>query len=182
MGDQPESEALAQLLAELGQPTLEPPDPVAAAEQNVTDQTSSQTQVGQPGSGDGLQSATQVAATVQAGVGSAVVNQTTQGIWQLQIGCIFYCDGTQQLQQAEQSDSTVQVLSGSPGSAGATTPSAVNTTTALIWQLQIGCLFWCYDAVEVQTAGASHQGIVLATGVPPPSSDGPDGGGAGGAA
>ncbi len=179
-GDQLEPEALAQLLAGLGWSSPALSDPAAAAERNVTDQTASQTQVGQDGTGAALQSATQVATTVQAGVGSTVVNQTAQGIWQVQVGCIFDCVGTQQTQQAEQSSSTLQVLGGTPGSAGAAAPTAVNTTVALVWQLQIGCLFWCYDAVEVQTAGVSQLGPVVVSGAPTEAAlSGGQGGGTG---
>jgi hypothetical protein len=93
------------------------------------------------------------------GTGPAAVNQTSQGIWQLQIGCLFDCTGTQQLQQATQSNTTLQAVAGSG--------AVDNTVTQVIWQLQIGCLFWCYDAVEVQTATGTDSTIVITPGPAP---------------
>ncbi len=173
-----------QLLAELE--ALNPPvlDPIPALDENVVDQTSGQYQDGQSGD-DGLdptglqtQNATQINSTIQivassllsdlgaaAGAGSSaaeVLNQTLQGIWQLQIGCVFDCFLTQQTQQAEQSNVTIYVQPDPP----ATTTSTANTTMSLIWQLQVGCLFWCYDAVEVQTATSSSTTLVVVP-VPP---------------
>ena len=107
--------------------------------------------------------------------GPAAVNQTAQGIWQLQIGCLLDCTGTQQLQQASQSNTTVQAPAGG---------SAVNGTTQLIWQLQIGCLFWCYDAVESQGASGGDSTTLVPPAPPsqppldPPASNDPGPGGA----
>ena len=76
---------------------------------------SDQSQTGDGGTAGQAQVAAQFNTTVQvvagatgAGVGPAAVNQTAQGIWQVQIGCLFDCAGTQQLQQATQSNTTVQ--------------------------------------------------------------------------
>ena len=129
------------------------------------------------------QSATQTAATVQilppslsseldaTGLSDfspgETLNQTDQGIWQLQIGCVFDCFQTQQDQQAEQANNSIQVVLPVPGSA-APTASAANNATAIIWQFQIGCLFWCYDAAELQTA-ASYENSVVLVGSPPAS-------------
>ncbi len=128
--------------------------------------------------GPQTQSATQINSTIQivassllsdlgaaGGAGSSAaeaLNQTLQGIWQLQIGCVFDCFLTQQTQQAEQSNMTIYVQPDPP----ATTTSTANTTMSLIWQLQVGCLFWCYDAVEVQTATSSSTTLVVVP-VPP---------------
>jgi hypothetical protein len=156
---------LAQIEQLLGQ--LQPPSPPAVSavpgnEQNVTQQAAAQSQTG-----DGSQSQTagQTNGTVQiAGQGDgtvpvAAVNQTAQGIVQLQVGCIFYCSDTRQTQQAQQSNTTVQSVN-SPGA------GAANTVSRVVWQVQVGCLVWCYDAVETQTAGASDATVV--TVAPPP--------------
>ena len=158
---------IEQLLGELQVPS--PPQATAApgSEQNTTQQTSAQSE-----NGDGNQSqiASQTNGTVQVvatpagapadgGTGPAAVNQTAQGIVQLQVGCIFYCSGTQQTQQARQSNATVQ----SVDSSGA---GAANTVSRVIWQVQVGCVAWCYDAVESQTATGADSSV--ATVVPPP--------------
>jgi hypothetical protein len=84
-----------------------------------------------------------------------VFNQTTQGIWQLQIGCLIFCHQTTQYQQAEQDNRTTQTASASAPVAGGSVAAAANVTAQLIWQAQVGCMFWCYDASEQQIA-SSH--------------------------
>ena len=129
--------------------------------------------MGDSGTAGQAQVAAQSNATVQvafgatgAGAGPTAVNQTAQGIWQVQIGCLFDCAGTQQLQQATQSNTTVQAVGGS-GATDATEPSAVDTVIRIVWQLQIGCLFWCYDAVEGQTATGTGSTVLITPGPPP---------------
>ena len=158
---------IEQLLGELQVPS--PPEATAApgSEQNTTQQTSAQSE-----NGDGNQSqiASQTNGTVQVvatpagapadgGAGPAAVNQTAQGIVQLQVGCIFYCSGTQQTQQAQQSNATVQ----SVDSSGA---GAANTVSRVVWQVQVGCVAWCDDAVESQTATGADSSVAAV--VPPP--------------
>jgi hypothetical protein len=160
-----------QLLGELQAPS--PPAATAApgGEQNVTQQAA-----GQSESGDGQQSqaASQHNGTVQVvappagtagdgATGPAAVNQTAQGIAQLQVGCLFYCSGARQTQEATQSNTTVQ----SVNSSGA---GAVNTVSTGIWQVQVGCLAWCYDTVETQTATGTDSTVVA---VAPPVQEPP---------
>jgi hypothetical protein len=169
--------SLGQIEQLLGQLALPSPPPLTAAPgalQNVTQQSSAQSQGGAGGSADQSQVAVQSNTTVQVaaspsdGAGPAVVNQTGQGIWQVQVGCLFDCTGTAQLQQATQSNKTVQAAGGAP---------VVDAATQLIWQLQIGCLFRCYDAVESQGGSATGSVTVVPPGAsvqPPlgPPSDG----------
>jgi hypothetical protein len=157
---------IEQLLGQLQVPS--PPDTTArGGEQNTTQQTAAQSE-----NGDGNQSqiASQANGTVQVvvtgvgapadgGAGPAAVNQTAQGIAQLQVGCIFYCSGTQQTQQAQQSNATLQAVD----SSGA---GAANTVSGVIWQVQIGCVAWCYDAAETQTATGGDSSVVSVA--PPP--------------
>jgi hypothetical protein len=156
---------LAQIEQLLGQ--LQPPSPPAATatpgnEQNVTQQAAAQSETG---TGSQSQLAAQANGTVQVAGQSdgtapvAAVNQTAQGIAQLQVGCIFYCSGTRQSQQAQQSNTTVQSVNS--GGAG-----AANTVSRVVWQVQVGCVLWCYGAVETQTAGASDSTVVAVA--PPP--------------
>ncbi len=180
-GTTPESLA-QQILGELS--SLVPPDgstsvpPPAGTElESVVDQVSCQLQTGGPtASGTDVQTASQTSTTVQlidpsASTGSqapapSAVDQTEQQTWQLQIGCLFYCTDTQQLQQAQQTITTVQVLVEPPGSPISSTAGAGTVTGQLIWQVQIGCLAWCYDATQVQDA-TSQTTVTVMTVVQP---------------
>lgn len=158
---------IEQLLGELQVPSPSEGTPAPGGEQNTTQQASAQSQ-----NGDGHQSqianqtngtgqvvVTPEGAPADGGTGPAAVNQTAQGIVQLQVGCIFYCSGTRQTQQAQQSNATVQ----SVDSSGA---GAANTVSRVIWQVQVGCVAWCYDAAETQTATGSDSSVAA---VVPPS-------------
>jgi hypothetical protein len=161
-------EALEQLLLAIspGLPTL---SAGPAAEQNTVEQLAYQWQDGQSSPLTQRQRASQVNNAVQVVDVSAsptadrravlgwsgdttgeAVNQSAQGIWQLQIGCLIFCIETQQYQQAEQSNTTIQILTQPAGSSVATRAALVDLATQLVWQVQIGCLFWCWDATQVQ--------------------------------
>ncbi|HEX3689120.1 MAG TPA: hypothetical protein VHV28_05460 [Solirubrobacteraceae bacterium] len=147
-----------------------------AAAQHATQQTATQSE---NGVGDQSQAAGQSTNTTQVvvttagepgdGGTAAAVNQTAQGIVQLQVGCIFYCSGTEQTQQAQQSNATVQSVD-APGA------GAVNTVSRVLWQVQVGCLEWCYDAVESQSASGTDASVVGVAAPPvatPPVATGP---------
>ncbi len=183
----PSSAALIQLLLSQLSAFLPPSgssrvQPAPGVQQNGVEQVAWQVQDGSPDSQ--LQSASQTNATVQiteivarwpAYLGSApavpqlplpqAVDQTQQQTWQLQIGCLFYCVDSQQVQQAQQSTTTIQIVEGPPGSV--TTVAVVQQT---IWQVQVGCLAWCWDSTQVQEANT--QSTIAALTVPPPT-DGP---------
>jgi hypothetical protein len=196
-GTSPEAMA-EQILAELS--SLAPPagstslQPVPGSERTVVDQTICQVQTGQAAGGTQIQTASQSSTTVQlinlastvppslassvpASVASpprgslAPVVQAAQLSWQLQIGCLFYCADTQQVQLAQQTITTTQVLVEQRGPTGvaSSTPlsmGAVAVANQVIWQLQIGCLAWCYDATQVQDA-TSQTTVAVITTVPP---------------
>ena len=173
-----------QILGELS--SLVPPDgstsvpPPAGTElQSVVDQVTCQLQTGGPtASGTDVQTASQTSTTVQlidpsASTGSqtpapSAVDQTEQQTWQLQIGCLFYCTDTQQIQQAQQTITTVQVLVEPPGSPTSTTTGAGTVTGQVIWQVQLGCLAWCYDATQVQDATSQTTVTVITVVQPAP--------------
>ena len=73
------------------------------------------------------------------------VDQTQQHTWQLQIGCLFYCVDSQQVQQSQQSTTTIEIVAG-PTSA---------TVQQTIWQVQVGCLAWCWNSTQSQQASQS---------------------------
>ena len=136
--------------------------PTPANEQNVVQQVVCQVEQAGP-AGAQVQSATQINTTVQItqrGPGTAglepagapapapeTTDQTQQQVWQLQVGCLFYCVDSQQVQQAQQS-TTIEIVAPS----GAVTVAVVQQT---VWQLQIGCLEWCWDSTQVQEASTT---------------------------
>jgi hypothetical protein len=174
-------ETLREIAA--GLPSL---GPTPALAQNTVEQASYQSQSGQSQSGAGqtltqTQGASQANTTIQlyeapasliAGLETALgraaatqnaVNQTEQGIWQLQIGCLAFCRETEQYQQAEQSNTTVEALTSPSDSASAAAASVADITAQVTWQAQIGCLFWCLDATEQQTATTRNVHTVIET-------------------
>ena len=165
--------------------------PATASQQNVVEQASYQGQYGQGPTLAQMQDSSQASTTVQvgdvspsstAGLEAAfadaeaaaveTVNQTEQGIWQLQIGCLIFCEHTQQYQQAEQSNTTIQTVATVSASSSETITSSVNVTTQLIWQVQIGCLFWCFETTLQQTATSQNTVVMIVSGgvavAPPP--------------
>jgi hypothetical protein len=170
---------IEQLLDQIQAPSPPAATAVPGDVQNVTQQAAAQSQSG----GSQSQVARQSNGTVQAVAApagptdtlpaappAAAVNQTAQGVVQLQVGCIFYCSGTRQTQQAQQSTTTVQSVSS--GGAG-----AANTVARVVWQVQVGCVEWCDNTVETQSAGASDSTVVAVA--PPPVSAAPAGPGEG---
>ena len=139
------------------------PPSSTGTDQGVTDQFSCQVQDGSAATGQAgrpaaqAQTAVQTSTTVQvvpaslpstpgSSPGPAAVDQTQQQTWQLQIGCLFYCVDSQQVQQAEQATTTLQLVGGPPGG---TAVAVVQQTT---WQVQVGCLAWCWNATQLQAA------------------------------
>jgi hypothetical protein len=151
---------IEQLLDQLQAPSPPAATAVPGDEQNVTQQSAAQSESG----GGKSQVARQSNGTVQAvaapgGAPAAAVNQTAQGVVQLQVGCIFYCSGTHQVQQVQQSTRTVQSVNS--GGAG-----AANTVARVVWQVQVGCVAWCDNTVETQSAGASDSTVVTVAPTP----------------
>jgi len=149
------------------------PEPAPGADQTIVDQVSCQVQTGQPAPGTAVQIATQTSTTIQL-IDPASVSQPTAGdqteqqTWQLQIGCLFYCTDTQQLQHAQQTIATIQILVGQPGSSTSSATGGLGAASQVIWQLQIGCIAWCYDATQVQDA-TSQTTVTVILPVPPAS-------------
>ena len=89
-----------------------------------------------------------------------------QVIWQDQHGCNNHCTGTSQSQSATQNASTTQDATavadgGTPAegesSGGASTPSTAeaqnrSVTVQFVWQTQIGCVAFCVETSQSQTA------------------------------
>ena len=119
------------------------PQLAPATEQSVVDLVACQVQTVQT-IAEQTQVASQSATTVQVTDTTPVsqspvplsVAQAQQGTWQLQIGCVFHCVDTQQVQQAQQSITIIQVQTGASGS----NPAQVDVTDQIIWQVQVGCI------------------------------------------
>ncbi|MGZ4186451.1 MAG: hypothetical protein ACXVW5_27195 [Solirubrobacteraceae bacterium] len=167
---------LAQLLGALSLQASSGQLPDAPDAQSGVEQTSLQSQQGDGSDGDQLQSASQQSITIQGAVSQAVietvqaVNQTTQTIVQVQIGCLFHCTDTHETQQASQTSTAVQVVAQGVSAATAPATTVVSIVNQLIWQLQIGCLAWCSDTTQEQSA---QQGAEIVVTTDPPSSDDP---------
>jgi hypothetical protein len=159
---------LSQLMQALGAANSHPATPVTGVVQNTVSQTSGQTQSGAAGPDSQVQSANQASLTIQALPADLVFNSTTQAIAQIQIGCLFYCYGTSQYQLASQSNTTVEVSPSAAAMSTATASSVVNLTEQLIWQLQIGCLMWCWDSTQSQSASSNDVLVELPAPPPPP--------------
>ena len=158
---------LSQLLALLGSQGPADQPPVTPGGSSV-DQTSLQTQSGAGSDGDQSQTASQWSGTVQELVSQAVkqtvqiVNQTAQTIVQVQIGCLFHCTDTHQTQQASQTNTAVQVVG--QGVSAVTAPAATVVSTVvnqLVWQLQIGCLAWCSNTTQQQSASQHNEAVTI---------------------
>ncbi|MGH2884689.1 MAG: hypothetical protein ACRDPA_18640, partial [Solirubrobacteraceae bacterium] len=186
----PSTAALTQLvlaqLSSLVPPSDSSPSPpsLTGTEQSVTEQFICQVQDGSAATGQDSrpaaaqsQTALQTNATVQVVLsslpsalepspGPEAVDETQQQTWQLQIGCLFYCVDSQQVQQAEQTTTTLQLVAGPPGG------TAVAVAQQTIWQLQIGCLAWCWNSTQLQAA-SSQSGIPVPPGPAPAQASGP---------
>jgi outer membrane biosynthesis protein TonB len=88
------------------------------------------------------------------------LGRVIQAVWQVQQGCRTYCYGTSQSQRSVQWSETTQsatAVSGGGGgqaSAGGSTAEARNeaTTIQFVWQMQIGCVAFCFDTSQTQEA------------------------------
>jgi hypothetical protein len=176
----PSTAALTQqFLAALSsvQPTCgsSSPQPTPATDVSVVDEVACQVQDAQA-TATQTQVASQSATTVQVSNPAPVsepraprsIAQAQQGTWQLQIGCVFYCVDTQQVQQAQQSITIVQVQTVPSGS----NPGAVDVTDQTVWQVQIGCIAWCYDATQVQVV-TGQRTVIVDRSAPPASAPPP---------
>ena len=124
----------------------------------------------------------------ETGHGARNENLTVQVILQIQRGCRRYCYGVSQLQSASQLATTTQSASGATGAAGrsaagSTLPSVGNLppasdrqatalnrsrTIQFVWQMQIGCVAFCYGTsqsqVATQTTHSTQQAMATVTG------------------
>ncbi len=82
-------------------------------------------------------------------------SQTWQAIFQVQQGCQSHCQGTSQSQSAAQVAETIQnatAIGGGTGSPSNATALNQSTTGQFIWQVQLGCVAFCYGTSQSQAA------------------------------
>jgi hypothetical protein len=88
-------------------------------------------------------------------------NLVFQVVWQVQEGCRTFCYWTSQSQSVIQWSSTTQtakaVAGGRETRASSSSPAAAEAynesiTVQFVWQLQIGCVAFCYETSQIQSA------------------------------
>jgi hypothetical protein len=111
------------------------------------------------------------APTPAVAASAANVSTVIQAIFQVQQGCSTYCTGTTLTQTAAQLSATAQTAvataiatpTGTTGTAGA---ANLTRTIQIVAQEQFGCVAFCFDTLQTQTADQRTQVIqtALATG------------------
>jgi hypothetical protein len=81
-----------------------------------------------------------------------------QVILQVQRGCQRYCHGTSQLQEAiQQSETTQDASAVGTGENGGAVALNESRTFQFIWQMQLGCVAFCYETTQTQFASQTSQ-------------------------
>jgi hypothetical protein len=154
-----------------GHATYDVPPSAADAPPSAAHQTPSPTQSAppdgdvtqQPAPDQGSEDPSQASGTVAA----QNVGKVFQAIWQVQVGCRTYCDGTSQTQWASQQSDTTQSATaiapeGQPLGAAAANESS---TVQFVWQTQLGCVAFCWNTSMNQSASQDAQTTQMATAV-----------------
>ena len=91
-------------------------------------------------------------------------SRVVQAIVQVQRGCQSYCYGTTLTQEAAQRSETEQTAHAHGVGAGSGA-AAINdsSTVQFVWQVQLGCVAFCFDTSQTQTAAQSAQTTQSAT-------------------
>ena len=84
-------------------------------------------------------------------------NVVFQVVWQVQEGCQTHCYRTSQSQTVVQWSSTTQTATATAGGDDAATSGSAEAqnesiTIQFVWQLQIGCVAFCYETSQTQSA------------------------------
>jgi hypothetical protein len=95
------------------------------------------------------------------------VGRVFQAIWQVQVGCRTYCDGTSQTQWASQQSDTTQSATAIAPEGQSSGAAAVNqsSTVQFVWQTQLGCVAFCWNTSMNQSASQDAQTTQMATAV-----------------
>jgi hypothetical protein len=125
-----------------------------ATQQSAVHQASAQVQEGTRSAPAQSQIVVQTNTASQRSSGAAggATSGVVQRIWQLQIGCLRWCVNTHQRQRAGQVSTTTSRRFPAVGARGVSHAGPADHTHQLIWQVQIGCIAWCFRATEHQAA------------------------------
>jgi hypothetical protein len=95
------------------------------------------------------------------------VSTVLQAIWQVQVGCRTYCNGTSQTQWASQQSDTTQSATAIAPEGQSLGAAAVNqsSTVQFVWQMQLGCVAFCWDTSMDQSASQEANTTQMATAV-----------------
>jgi hypothetical protein len=95
------------------------------------------------------------------------VSRVLQAIWQVQVGCRTYCNGTSQTQWASQQSDTNQNATAIAPEGQSSGAAAVNqsSTVQFVWQEQLGCVAFCWNTSMDQSASQDAQTTQMATAV-----------------
>jgi hypothetical protein len=95
------------------------------------------------------------------------VGTVLQAIWQVQVGCRTYCNGTSQSQLASQQSDTTQSATAVAQEGHSSGAAAVNqsSTVQFVWQTQLGCVAFCWNTSMNQSASQDAQTTQMASAV-----------------
>lgn len=83
-------------------------------------------------------------------------SRVIQAVWQVQQGCRSHCHGTSQTQRSEQVSNTTQratAISGESDGGGSSAQARNESSTIqFVWQMQIGCVAFCFHTSQSQEA------------------------------
>ena len=83
-------------------------------------------------------------------------SRVIQAVWQVQQGCRTHCHGTSQTQRSEQVSNTTQRATAISGESDGGGSSALarnqSSTIQFVWQMQIGCVAFCFNTSQSQEA------------------------------
>ena len=155
------------------QPAEQPPAEQQPPEQQPTEQPPASSESAQPApteSAPAEPATTDPAATEPPSASATAQNQAAvwQAIFEVQQGCRSYCQGTSQSQSAVQLAETIQsatAIGGGTGSPSDATALNQSTTGQFIWQVQLGCVAFCYGTSQSQTASQWAQTTQNATAI-----------------
>jgi hypothetical protein len=156
--------------------TFDVPPSAADAPPSATHLTPAPTQSAPTQSAPADGDATQPAATDQgseeeplqsSGVVAQNVSRVLQAIWQVQVGCRTYCNGTTQTQWASQQSDTNQNATAIAPEGQSSGAAAVNQSSTLqfVWQEQLGCVAFCWNTSMDQSASQDAETTQMATAV-----------------
>jgi hypothetical protein len=154
-----------------GHATYDVPPSAADAPRSAAHLTPAPTD-GAPSDGDATQQPVpdQVAQEPSQASGTVAaqnVGRVFQAIWQVQVGCRTYCDGTSQTQWASQQSDTTQSATAIAPEGQSSGAAALNqsSTVQFVWQTQLGCVAFCWNTSMNQLASQDAQTTQMATAV-----------------